>query len=61
MKEWMWLIALTGSLGAIGAALAAWRSAKETQKTKNGLSFLIPFPNYLEICTVEAKKVREKE
>lgn len=28
-----------------------------TQKTKNGLSFLIPFPNYLEICTVEAKKI----
>jgi len=33
MEEWMWLISLIGSLGAVGAALAAWRSAKETQKT----------------------------
>lgn len=33
MKEWMWLIALIGSLGAVSAALAAWHSAKETQKT----------------------------
>lgn len=29
----MWLISLIASLGAVGAALAAWRSAKETQKT----------------------------
>ncbi len=33
MGEWIWLISLIGSLGAVGAALAAWRSAKETQKT----------------------------
>lgn len=33
MEEWMWIIALIGSLGAVGAALAAWQSAKETQKT----------------------------
>ena len=33
MEEWMWLIPVIGSLGAVGAALAAWRSAKETQKT----------------------------
>jgi len=28
----MWIISLIASLGAVGAALAAWRSAKETQK-----------------------------
>jgi len=33
MEKWIWLISLIGSLGAVGAALAAWRSAKETQKT----------------------------
>lgn len=33
MEECMWLISLIGSSGAVGAALAAWRSAKETQKT----------------------------
>jgi hypothetical protein len=33
MEEWMWLISLIGSLGAVSAALAAWWSAKETQKT----------------------------
>jgi hypothetical protein len=29
----MWLIPLIGSLGAVGAAIAAWRSAKATRKT----------------------------
>lgn len=33
MKEWIWLISLIGSWGAVGAALAAWRSVKVTQKT----------------------------
>ncbi len=40
MEESMWLISLIGSsgtvlaaVGAVLAAVAAWRSAKETQKT----------------------------
>ena len=33
MKEWAWLIALIGSLGAIGAAVGAWKSAKATRRT----------------------------
>ena len=33
MEEWGWLIALVGSLGAAGAAIAAWKSAKATRKT----------------------------
>jgi len=33
MEEWILIISLIGSLGAVGAALAAWRSAKEAQKT----------------------------
>jgi len=33
MEIWMWLIPLVGSLGAIGAAVAAFLSAKATKKT----------------------------
>ena len=33
MEEWAWLIALIGSLGAVGAAVGAWKSAKATRKT----------------------------
>ena len=33
MQEWGWLIALVGSLGAVGAAVGAWKSAKSTKKT----------------------------
>ena len=31
-----------------------------TKRIENGPSFLIPFPNCLEICTVEAKDPKEK-
>ncbi len=33
MQNWLWVIALIGALGAVGAALAAWKSANETRKT----------------------------
>ena len=33
MEVWMWLIPLIGSLGAAGAAIAAWQSAKATKNT----------------------------
>jgi len=33
MEDWLWLVSIIGSLGAVGAAIAAWQSAKATGKT----------------------------
>lgn len=30
MNEWMWILPLMGALGAVAAASAAWKAAKET-------------------------------